>query len=72
MKTHKIGYKVDKYLYNMVHKYFNAIKCSFSSKYFDEKYKINQKNQLFLKIDYWYFSKVEGYINILMQGTIKI
>ena len=50
MKTRIIRYKADKCLFNMIYKHFDAMKCQFSSKN-NEKFKRNQKNQLFLKID---------------------
>ena len=50
MKTRIIRCNVDKCLFRMIYKYFDEMKCSISSKN-NEKSKINQKNQLFLKID---------------------
>ena len=50
MKTRKIRCKDDKCLFHMIYKNFDAMNYTFSSKN-NEKSKIKQKNQLFLKID---------------------
>ena len=50
MKAQIILFKIDNCLFSIIYKYFDAMKCSFSSKN-NEKSKINQENQLFLKID---------------------